>query len=229
MLKREVSTQYDRLPLPIHHFNFKIAKKYIKNKKVLDIGCWTGQFERLAIGVVKKIIGIDPAGNAIKYAKAHIPKASFFIGSANRLSFEKNVFDVVVLLDVIEHVLPGTEEDCFKEINRVLKRNGRLILATPNKHLLSILLDPAFFILGHRHYSINDLEIKLKRSGFLTEKVFIVGGSLYLLNHIFELCQKHFFGSHITYPKKINELIATSCSSKGFAEIYLIGRKTKNQ
>lgn len=84
----------------------------------------------------------------IDYARKKIPKASFFVGSVNNLPFEDNSFDVVIFLAVLEHIPKDTEPQALAEIHRVLKPNGLLILETPNKHLFSFLLDPAYFLLG---------------------------------------------------------------------------------
>lgn len=228
MFIRKVNRQYDNVPSRVHCFNSKFINEYIKGKKVIDIGCWTGQLEQLIAGKAKRVIGIDPDASAINFAKRNVLKAKFTVGTVAKLPRPKGKFDIVLFLDVIEHLPPNTEEQSLNEINKVLKVGGTLILSTPNKHLLSILFDPAFIFLGHRHYSLRYLTDLLEKQGFMIEKVDFFGGSLFLLNHIFELIQKHFFNVSIKLPVRIESLINKSCTVNKYAEIYLVAKKVKN-
>lgn len=59
--------------------------------------------------------------------------------------------------EVIEHIPPNTETHALRELFRVLKNGGSFLLSAPNDHLISKLLDPAYFLRGHRHYHINKI------------------------------------------------------------------------
>lgn len=64
-------------------------------------------------------------------------------GSALKLPFTNNSFDLIIIQDVIEH-LPNTS-DFYSEIKRILKSKGYLFLSTPNKlSIFNILNDPHF-------------------------------------------------------------------------------------
>jgi len=62
--------------------------------------------------------------------------------------FEDRSFDIVLFLDVIEH-LHSSPKRALKEINRVLKPNGALILTTPN---LATLRNRLYVLFGHSNY-----------------------------------------------------------------------------
>ena len=131
----------------------------IKNKIVLDIGCGFGWCEKnfLERGV-RKIIAFDLSDDAKEAIEGlGSDRLTFVQGSTLRLPFEDNSFDTVVTWEVIEHVPKHHEVVMLKEIKRVLKPGGNLYLSTQHNNLFSTLLDPAWWLIGHRHYSIKQL------------------------------------------------------------------------
>jgi len=225
--KRKVNKYFDDNPSITHKFNYFISKEYIKNKVILDIGCWTGLFENLSYNNAKKIYGIDPGYDAIEYAKKKFPKADFKVGNALNLPYKKNKFDCVLFLEVIEHLPKDTEIKALKEIKKVLKPNGYLILSTPSNNIFSIILDPAYFLIGHRHYSINKLENLLSGAGFSIEKIYITGRFAKLVSSNIELLFKHLFGKKFIYPTWFNQLIENEYHKGGFAKIHLVAKVNK--
>ncbi|MFQ5405841.1 MAG: methyltransferase domain-containing protein [Candidatus Micrarchaeia archaeon] len=106
--------------------------------KLLDLGCGSGSKTHL---LLKKgeVFGIDISENAIKTAKKHFADAHFQVADASKLPFEDNFFDEVHAYDVLEHV-----EDLNKvlsEINRVIKKDGQLVVEIPNSDSEKILTD----------------------------------------------------------------------------------------
>src|SRR5947209_1679008 len=94
------------------------STKSIKGFKILDIGCGTGQ-NLIAFGGLGEAYGIDNSPEAIKYCRLKgLSKVK--LGSSYRTGFAKNSFDVVTLLDVLEHV---EENETLKEISRILKKD----------------------------------------------------------------------------------------------------------
>lgn len=108
------------------------------------------------------------------------------------------------MFDVIEHVPKNTEIDCLKEINRVLKGNGNLIFSTPNDHLLSNILDPAWYF-GHRHYKVSEIKHFLEESGFQVEGIEYGGSFVELISMIFLYLFK-IFGMEIPFKKYSDRL-----------------------
>lgn len=135
----------------------------IKDKKILNIGCGFGWFEYNVInreGGIEHIYGIDLTEKDIQAAKDSIEdeRITFEVGSALELPFEDAVFDLVVSWDVIEHIPKHAEKQMIKEIERVLAVGGKFYISTPYKCFIGNILDPAWWLIGHRHYSKSSMK-----------------------------------------------------------------------
>ena len=97
------------------------------------------------------------------------------VTDALNLPFKDSIFDLIYFTDVIEHLPENTEIQALKEIYRVMKPEGYLILTTPNDKPIYTYLDPAKYVIGHRHYKIKDIQ-KMIKTGFKVEKIFTAGG-----------------------------------------------------
>ncbi|MFA5406129.1 MAG: methyltransferase domain-containing protein [Candidatus Nanoarchaeia archaeon] len=180
----------------------------VDNKRVLDIGCSYGWFEKFALeNNCKEIIAIDPNPDAVAFCKKNYKdkRAKFIVASISNLKdFKPNSFDLIVCFEVLEHIPKNMEIELFKTIRCLLKRGGRLILSTPNKHFFSNLLDPAWYF-GHRHYSESNLKRFIKSSRLKSDFFIKAGGFwelssmvlLYLFKWVFhrEIPFKAFFES----------------------------------
>lgn len=223
--RRKVNLDFDQKPSLHHKFNLGFALPYIKNKKVLDIGCWTGQFEKLAVKHTKEIWGIDPGIEAIEIAKKFVPNAKFKVGNALDLKFKNKYFDTVTILDVIEHIPNGLEEKCLREISKVLKTNGHLIISTPHSHPLSTYLDPAFYLIGHRHYSEKKLRNLLNITGFKIINVKKTGGIIRITTTLLEYFYKHILKRKYVLSKTTEKLIKKEYRSKNaFNQINIVSK-----
>jgi methionine biosynthesis protein MetW len=131
---------------------------------LLDAGCGQGDLYDLIKIKYAEIYGVDIDLKALKRAKTK--GYSTVKGDLNKetLPFRNSSFDAVVCLDVIEHLIDPRY--LLKEVHRVLKEGGILIISTPNVqwlyHLLRLLcgrgLKTSFSSLndplngGHLHY-----------------------------------------------------------------------------
>lgn len=133
------------------HFGKKIPEKskklfkFIsieKGYKILDIGCGRGDIVFYLASLGTKAFGIDYSKAAINLAnmarKKHNKKiqnnTSFLLDNAKNLNFPDNSFDIIITVDVFEHLYPEELELVMKEISRVLKNEGILLVNTePNK------------------------------------------------------------------------------------------------
>ncbi|OGH11509.1 MAG: hypothetical protein A3B38_01735 [Candidatus Levybacteria bacterium RIFCSPLOWO2_01_FULL_36_13] len=116
--------------------------KIHKNLKILDIGCGRGELVYYCAKLGGKSYGIDYAKDAIQLANllkekkdASIKKRMSFIQmDAKKLLFPSSFFSTVILTDVVEHLYEEELELVFKEIKRVLRPQGSLIIHTaPNR------------------------------------------------------------------------------------------------
>jgi ubiquinone/menaquinone biosynthesis C-methylase UbiE len=184
-----------------HKYNACVIRPLLKKtSKILDIGCWSGQLHRALSNYPGRYYGIDipEASAAIDVAKQLSPKANWRVASALELPFKPKSFNVVTLLDVIEHLPINTEHTCLSEINRVLVSKGLLIFSTPADNLISKLADPAYFLIGHRHYHINKLTQLFKTAGFTVQKKWTTGAWWHVIYYWTHLAYKHFL--HIQGP-----------------------------
>ncbi len=94
---------------------------------ILDIGCGTGYFLQTCKEDGWKIEGMEPDSNARTLAEKNTGQTIF--DNLHSIK-EENKYDVITLWHVLEHVHKLNEN--LQHINKLLKTNGRLIIAVPN-------------------------------------------------------------------------------------------------
>jgi len=116
----------------------------VKNKKILELGCSTGNLAKLIINMdINEYYGIDISKKYIQIASQNVPKGKFLHMGASKLDFKDESFDMLIINSVLHHIDNQTGLDCFKEAFRVLKKNGKIIISEPiidHNRLLSIIL-----------------------------------------------------------------------------------------
>lgn len=101
----------------------------LRGKRALDVGCSTGGLV-LTIGLRgADAVGLEPDGEAIRVASRRVP-GRVVRGVGQALPFREAVFDVVVLMSVLEHT--PTPREILQEVVRILRPGGRLWLTVPN-------------------------------------------------------------------------------------------------
>ncbi|MDD5552200.1 MAG: class I SAM-dependent methyltransferase [Candidatus Pacebacteria bacterium] len=108
-----------------------VNKLDLRNKNILDIGCYDGTFLSLIENRNNNFYGIDANDYAVRKAKEKgINVKKFFFNDESKIPFENNFFDLIIAGEIIEHIY---DTDFFlDEIYRLLKKDGFLILSTPN-------------------------------------------------------------------------------------------------
>jgi ubiquinone/menaquinone biosynthesis C-methylase UbiE len=150
----------------------------VQGKDILNIGCGFGWCELNFLNRgVSQMTGIEISEDDLKTAKENVVsnKVRFQIGNAIQLPFPDQSFDTVVSWEVIEHIPKNTENMMFKEVYRVLKPGGAFYLSTPYHTFFSDILDPAWWLVGHRHYSRERLISFATRNVFAVDAVTIKG------------------------------------------------------
>ena len=99
-----------------------------ENKNLLDFGCGTGDFLKMAQNNNWLVSGIEPNANARDIANEKTNNSIF--NTDQLLKFEAHCFDVITLWHVLEH-LPNLE-DHISTFKKLISPNGTLIIAVPN-------------------------------------------------------------------------------------------------
>ena len=148
--------------------NDYVPKSAVDGKSVLNIGCGYGWFELWATrNGVQRMAAIDVTESDLETGRRHVKdsRVEFKVGSAIEIPYPDGSFDTAVSWEVIEHIPRNTEPKMFSELRRVLKPGGQFFMSTPNRHWLSLLLDPTVPLIDHRHYAIETLEGFAKANG----------------------------------------------------------------
>ena len=97
--------------------------------KVLDVGCGAGSKSKYLKKENNHVTGIDISAPQIEHAKTALDDARVH-DLSERLPFNSEEFDVVFSSAVLEHLFDY--ESVLKEMHRVLRIGGRLIVEVPN-------------------------------------------------------------------------------------------------
>jgi len=117
--------------------------------KVIDIGCGTGMNSQVIRSYGHSVIGIDISESAInKYVAKGFEGYTMDIEKS--ISFSPNSFDLAFCSEVIEHCTNPLF--VLKDIFRILKPGGKLVLSTPNSAFWAYRL---FSLLG---YTVSELQ-----------------------------------------------------------------------
>lgn len=125
-------------PIKTEHLHrYLCALTICRDKEVLDVACGEGYGCYIIAQVAKRVVGVDIDRETIecatkRYGNEHI---SFSAGDCTRLPLQADSVDVVVSFETIEHIVDHT--GFLKEIKRVLRNDGVLIMSTPNRIVAS--------------------------------------------------------------------------------------------
>jgi 2-polyprenyl-3-methyl-5-hydroxy-6-metoxy-1,4-benzoquinol methylase len=100
------------------------------NPKICDLGCGSGWSTNI-LGMFGPATGVDLADVSI--AQERYPHCEFFSMNVAEWKTPKNEFDLVVSMEVIEHIDWADQGPYLALASRMLKPGGHLLLTTPNK------------------------------------------------------------------------------------------------
>jgi 2-polyprenyl-3-methyl-5-hydroxy-6-metoxy-1,4-benzoquinol methylase len=121
----------------IHEPRLRLMKPYRRNGRMLDIGCGNGAFMYSAEKYGWKAYGVELSENNASYAR---DKKGLDVrtGTLFDARFPEGHFDVVTLWEVVEHLDSPLRQ--LREVNRILRTGGAVLLSTPNVNSLARLL-----------------------------------------------------------------------------------------
>lgn len=134
-------TKASREQLAMLYTRYYIASTFCEGKGVLEVGCGAGSGLAYLAGKAKKVIGGDCTERLIKLAQeGNKGRVGLLRLDAHSLPFKDNRFDVVILFEVIYYL---ARPDIFLlECQRVLRRNGILLICTANKDWYGFNISP---------------------------------------------------------------------------------------
>jgi 2-polyprenyl-3-methyl-5-hydroxy-6-metoxy-1,4-benzoquinol methylase len=175
-----------------HRYEFALHLVDFSEKTVLDIACGEGYGTDILASQAEKVYGVDISKEAIKYAKTSYKsdKLKFLLGDVIRIPFSDNSFDIVVSFETIEH--HNMHDEMIKDIKRVLKKNGALIISSPNKGYYEKYY-PNFKNEFHvKELHKNEFDILLRRH----------------FRNLYSFAQNNVFGSVITCEAKYSDVFS---------------------
>lgn len=200
---------------PLHFFLSEIKT----SDRVLDVGCGDGKIISVIAPRAGEVCGVDVQAKPIRMAELLLEGAAnvrLMVYDGKKLPFPDAAFDWVTCFDVVEH-LPAVEVDGFLlELRRVLKKDGWLVMTTPNRRELR------GRIFGHRvnskHYqefSLAEFRARLQTAGFNVREV----RGIYLP---LPLPKIEHFASTWPWRKLFSWLIRTAANRPDLAETLFV-------
>lgn len=190
-LEKQISSSSELSYFWTHQERYKyILEKILKIKenlsaktiKALDIGCYPYHLGKIMEDLKFEVYGISSSHEPIK----DNPRIKILNIETDIFPYPDNFFDLILFTEVIEHLL-RSPLGVFKEIKRVLKPDGRVILTTPNVlrsiNRFSLLFgrniyplnkdyydektgDTSFYQRHNKEYTLKELTEIAKNSGF---------------------------------------------------------------
>lgn len=120
-----------------HWHRYVFAREFVKDKNVLDVACGEGYGSHLLAKEARYVTGVDINAESVEQAQNKYISSNLEYVQANALSlaFEAETFDCVISFETLEHL--SEHESLLAELTRVLKKDGLLLISTPDKKFYS--------------------------------------------------------------------------------------------
>lgn len=181
---------------PVFLHKNQIVLNYLKNinkNAILDIGVGNGYIEELINKKFKNInlFAIDISHYSINELSKKY-KRGFKIGNIKKIPFKGKKFNVIMTLDILEHLKTDELNRAMLEITRVLKKKGCLIISVPvnenindsksNRHLTEFNYEKLITLLKKYRFEVIKYEYLYAFPNYYYIKTFIT--KLFKLSHI---------------------------------------------
>lgn len=135
-----------------------VEKNMPQSGVILDAGCHDGALLSVLQNNQRKLVGIDISPKVIEFAKENNPTVKFIPTNITDIPFKNEEIDGISCTQIIEHL--EQPEEALKELYRILKVGGMMIVSTPIEKMLPDKLHLAEFDL----YKVMDMFEKLDRN-----------------------------------------------------------------
>ncbi|WP_312903102.1 class I SAM-dependent methyltransferase [Chryseobacterium taichungense] len=155
----------------MHIATYEYAKKFVKDKKVLDYGCGSGYGSHMLSEAAADVTGVDISKEAVDFAAQEYRSPNLKFKTIAELGNEK--FDIITSFQVIEHV--PDDKEYTSTLKQLLNPGGLLIISTPDiKHRLFKYIQQPWNIFHLKEYTPKSLE-KLLRKYFNQVEILKIG------------------------------------------------------
>lgn len=169
----KVYKQYNQFMKIFHLYKLEELEKHFKVKEndvVIDIGGGTGYIAQVYSKKCKKIYVLDESEKML----SKVPSSENIItkvGNALDIPFEDNSMDAVLLTDVFHHI--KEQKQLIEEINRILKKDGKLCILDFNKNHIKTKILRIFehAIFGKLYFKTKEEIISIIETKFIIEKI----------------------------------------------------------
>lgn len=127
----------------------------LRPSSVLEVGCGDGCVIGMLDWGIDRRVGVDLSEQAIRFAKAFHPEVEFLSIDAQEL---KETFDVVLAIEVLEHIPNDQVNTLLKTLEKRTDKNGYVIISVPT-NVVSVRKK------HYRHYDLNLLQKQLEEAG----------------------------------------------------------------
>jgi 2-polyprenyl-3-methyl-5-hydroxy-6-metoxy-1,4-benzoquinol methylase len=186
---------------------------------LLDVGCGDGRlladlYENYS---ERRLVGLDYSARAIGLARAMAAGPEFVVGDVSDESLFEEKFDVVTLVETLEHIPPDHVASFVAALASQLKHEGSLILTVPSKNVklhkkhfqhfdrtaLERVLAPHFKDIEFHFINRTEESLLLRAiKATLTNKLFILNNAKWL-RMIYKLYLRNLFHGNATNTKRV--------------------------
>jgi len=140
------------------------AKSLSTQGKVVDLGCGLGFLVEAFNNSGYECIGVEGSEAGVRIAKSRNKDLNIIHQMlSERLPFQDNSVQIVILYQVIEHLESAVQKKCISEAYRILNKGGVIIIHAPSKYNIKEWNDDPTHI---NLLSLSELSVLLKSSGF---------------------------------------------------------------
>jgi 2-polyprenyl-3-methyl-5-hydroxy-6-metoxy-1,4-benzoquinol methylase len=202
----------------LSYLRFVLARlERVEFDSLLDVGCGEGRFLREVSKRFegRRLLGVDFSARAVEYARLLNPGLRFVREDIADGVEAKERFDVITLIETLEHVPPGESEAFVKGLRGRVKEGGLLVVSVPSTNIrmspkhyrhfdlgsLASALAPHFEVIEH-HYLNRISKWDRLLSALLTNRYFILNERR-LLNALYRRYERSLLGARDSDCKRI--------------------------
>ena len=117
-----------------HLHRYALALEFVQAKSVLDIASGEGYGSAYLSKLANSVIGVDIDRECVNFSRKkydNISNLEFVVGSCDAIPLSSESVDIVTSFETIEH--HDKHDEMMREIKRVLKPGGVLLISAPNR------------------------------------------------------------------------------------------------